>query len=280
MIKLRHLIGEAVPKNPRVGRCYELSGRYVSVHPNSVLVHGTLKNPFRKGLSEIEHAWVEIGDEVFDPAMDMNWPKNVYEDFFHAQPKKKYSHDDVNRITDKTGNWGPWEDITEDLESQNAEHEDALKKTGFWGKAGAGALIMARTTGRLLIQLRADYVEQPNTWGVWGGAIDIGLSPESAMQKEIEQETGLKSSQIRETIPLYVFKHPSGFKYYNFLITVDDEFTPRPHTGSEWEINGFRWVKYGQWPSPLHFGLQFLLQHSGRKIQKIIYKNSKGEKLF
>lgn len=280
MIKLKHLIGEAVPKNPRVGRCYELSGRYVSVHPNSVLVHGKLINPFVMGLPEVEHAWIEIGNEIFDPVMDVNWPKKVYEDFFHTQPKKKYSHDDVNRITDKTGTWGPWENINEDLESQDAEHRDALEKTGFWGKQGAGALIMARTTGRLLLQLRSDYVEQPNTWGVWGGAIDEGLSPESAMQQEIEQETGLKHNQIRETISLYIFRHPSGFKYYNFLITVDDEFTPRPSKDHNWESNGFRWVRYGQWPTPLHFGLQVLIQYSGSKIRKIIDNNSKGKKLF
>ena len=124
MIKLKHLIGESIPKNPRLGRCYELSGRYVSVHPKSVLVHGTLKNPFQKGLSVIEHAWIEIGDEIFDPVMDRTWPKNVYEDFFHAQPKKKYSHDDVNRITDKTGNWGPWNELKESLlENINKNHE-------------------------------------------------------------------------------------------------------------------------------------------------------------
>jgi hypothetical protein len=109
----KSIIKESIrPKNPRLGRCYELSGRYVSVHPNSVLVHGKVINPFVMGLPEVEHAWVEIGDEVFDPVMDMTWPKKVYEDFFHAQPKKKYSHDDVNRITDKTGKWGPWENVT------------------------------------------------------------------------------------------------------------------------------------------------------------------------
>jgi 8-oxo-dGTP pyrophosphatase MutT (NUDIX family) len=279
MIKLKNLIGESKPKNPRVGKCYELSGRYVLEHPKAILVHGRLINPFKRGLTELDHAWVEVGDEIFDPVMDIIWPKNVYEDFFHAKPNKKYSFIEVVKIVDRAENWGPWENINLTENESDEEHADALRKTGFWGKAGAGALIMARTTGRLLLQLRGDYVEQPNTWGGWGGAIDAGLSPESAMQKEIEQETGLKSSQIREIIPLYIFRHPSGFRYYNFLVTVDDEFIPRPSPTNEWEISGFRWVKYGQWPSPLHFGLQILLQRSGKKIRKIIDKNSEGGRL-
>jgi hypothetical protein len=93
-----------------LGLCYELSGRYVSAHPKSILVHGKITNPFAKGLPEVEHAWVENGNEIFDPVMDMKWPKNVYEDFFKAKIYKKYSFMDTIKITDKTGHWGPWEE--------------------------------------------------------------------------------------------------------------------------------------------------------------------------
>jgi len=152
------------------------------------------------------------------------------------------------------------------------DHKKSLKKTGFWGKQGAGAIIMARTTGRLLLQLRSNDVQQGGSWGVWGGAVDSGFSPKEGMVEEVEQETGLHRSQIRETIPLYVFKDlDTGFKYYNFLITVDDEFIPRPAENHEWEIDGFRWIKYGRWPTPLHFGLTSLIQNSGKKIKNIIY---------
>ena len=275
-IKLQGKLSESKKPNSRLGLCYELSGRYVSGHPESILVHGKITNPFAKGLPEVEHAWIEIGNEILDPVMDLTWPKNIYEDFFKAKIYKKYSFMDTIKITDKTGNWGPWEELKESMED-DLKHQKYLQSTGFWGKRGAGALIMARTTGRILLQLRGDYVEQPRTWGVWGGAIDAGLSPESAMKQEIEQESGLKNSQIRETTPLYVFSHPNGFKYYNFLIIVDNEFIPKPSQSAEFEMNGFRWIEYGQWPSPLHFGLKLLLQHSGNKIKKIIDRNSKGK---
>ena len=100
---------ESKKPNNRLGRCYELSGRYVSGHPESILVHGKITNPFAKGLPEVEHSWVEDGNEIFDPVMDLRWPKNVYEDFFKAKIYKKYSFMDTIKITDKTGNWGPWE---------------------------------------------------------------------------------------------------------------------------------------------------------------------------
>ena len=52
------------------------------------------------------------------------------------------------------------------------EHFDALHKTGFFGAAGAGCVFLARSTGRLLICHRSEYVERPGTWGGWGGAIN------------------------------------------------------------------------------------------------------------
>jgi 8-oxo-dGTP pyrophosphatase MutT (NUDIX family) len=159
------------------------------------------------------------------------------------------------------------------------EHDRAREETGFWGRRGAGSLIMARTTGRMLIQLRSENVEEPNSWGTWGGAIDSELSPEDAALNEFEEETGVSSNTIREIIPLYVFKHPSGFEYHNFLIVVDDEFTPRPNQANEWEIDGFKWFKFGQFPKPLHFGLKALLQHDGKKLEDIVARNSRAERL-
>ena len=56
-------------------------------------------------------------------------------------------------------------------------------------------------------------------------------------------------------LPMYVFKHSSGFVYHNFLALVDSEFTPK----LDWESQGYAWVEYGDWPTPLHPGLKLLL---------------------
>lgn len=104
MIKLKQLILE----NTRLGRCYELAGRYVSGHPKAVLVHGKLINPFGKGHKEIEHAWVEEDGEVFDPVMDKIWPEKVYYDLFKVTVYKKYSFQEVLKMIDANEHWGPW----------------------------------------------------------------------------------------------------------------------------------------------------------------------------
>jgi 8-oxo-dGTP pyrophosphatase MutT (NUDIX family) len=140
-----------------------------------------------------------------------------------------------------------------DLFEDDSKHRQALKKTGFWGSRGAGCVIMARDTGRFCIAHRSSRVEQPGTWGTWGGAIDEGEDPAQAARRELAEEAGYTGAM--RLIPLYVFKHESGFTYYNFLAIVEREFRPK----TDWETQGWDWVDYGAWPSPLHPGLKAVL---------------------
>lgn len=146
--------------------------------------------------------------------------------------------------------------VSESWEDE-AEHGEALEKTGFWGKAGSGCIVMARSTGRILLAHRSEFVEQPHTWGGWGGAIDRGYSPEENALKELHEESGF-NGQVIAHHPLYVFEDgKSGFKYFNFLFVVPDEF--HVEIGPEvWETQGYKWVEFGKWPQPLHFGLKSL----------------------
>lgn len=138
--------------------------------------------------------------------------------------------------------------------TDSERHQDALEKTGFWGKAGAGCMIMAEDTKRFLMPLRSGQVEQPGTWGTWGGAIDKGKTPEQAVRQEVREEAGYAGHF--ELYPLYIFEDDeSGFKYYNFLAVVDEEFAPRLN----WETSDYEWVEFGDWPQPLHFGVQGIL---------------------
>lgn len=155
----------------------------------------------------------------------------------------------------------------------NAEHQDALQKTGFWGKAAAGCLFMARSTGRILIAHRSPYVEEPGTWGSWGGAMDGNESPAQAVAREAHEEAGVVVDQD-DIIPMFVFKHESGFRYFNFLVLVDDEFEPK----MDWETQGYKWVEYGNWPSPIHFGIQLLINDakSAQTMQRLAKRYSAG----
>lgn len=122
----------------------------------------------------------------------------------------------------------------------------------FWGSQGAGAIFMAEDTGRILLQHRSPYVNEPNTWGVIGGAIDAGEDPQEAMEREVHEETGY-SGQMRVE-KLYVFQ--SGkFRYTNFLVIVPHEFSPR----HGWESQGHVWTTLDDLPEPLHFGFKAAL---------------------
>jgi len=135
------------------------------------------------------------------------------------------------------------------------EHQEALEKTGFYGKQGSGALIFSKSTGRFLVAHRSSEVEQPGTWGIWGGAIDEGEDPMESAKREIMEECGC--TNVSKMIPAFVFNDArSGFRYSNFIAIVPHEFTPRLN----WESTGARWVEYGDWPQPLHFGLAALLK--------------------
>ena len=141
----------------------------------------------------------------------------------------------------------------EPKDPNDREHLAAMKRTGFWGKQGAGCIFLARNTGRLLIAHRSRKVEQPNTWGTWGGAIDSGEDPETAVRREAREEAGAAAA-IVALKPLFVFQSGS-FRYSNFLAVVDHEFEPV----LTWETQGYRWCPFGEWPNHLHFGLQAVL---------------------
>lgn len=128
-----------------------------------------------------------------------------------------------------------------------------LEKTGFWGAQGAGCIIFANDTKKFLIPHRSAFVEEPGTWGTWGGAIDNGEEPKDAVAREVQEETGYQGS-IKDILPLYVFKK-DDFKYFNYLVIVETEFTPV----LDWENQGFKWCDFNDWPQPIHFGLAGIL---------------------
>jgi 8-oxo-dGTP pyrophosphatase MutT (NUDIX family) len=161
----------------------------------------------------------------------------------------------------------------EEHKHQNIEHTKAYNKTGFWGKAGAGCIVLAKSTGRILIAHRGTKgLSEPGTWGTIGGAIDSGEDPLEAVKRELKEETGYAGGA--KVIPLHVFEKDS-FKYYNYLVVVSEEFVPR----LDWENQDAQWFRFGEWPRPLHFGLKGILSNSSDVaiIKKCIGKSGNME---
>lgn len=145
-----------------------------------------------------------------------------------------------------------------ELFESDAEHFKTLADTGFWGRQGAGCLVMAADTGRILISHRSAYVQEPDTWGTIGGAIDSQENPAEAARREVAEEMGY-TGKILHMVPMLKFQAKKNgevvFIYHNFLAVIEHEFRPR----LDWESQDAQWFKFGEWPSPLHPGLKSLL---------------------
>lgn len=138
-----------------------------------------------------------------------------------------------------------------------ATHASAFARTGFWGvHGGAGGILLARSTGRLLLAQRSHQVLQPGTWGTIGGAIDPGENPKEAVLREVREELGFHATEADLHL-CYVFRDARTlFTYHNYIVLVDEEFQPTMN----WEVSEHAWIEFGQWPAPLHFGVEAWLQ--------------------
>lgn len=143
-----------------------------------------------------------------------------------------------------------------------AIHDGDSRK--YWGEEAAGCVFIAKDTGRLLFAHRSNNVDyEPNTWAGWGGKIDNEESPAQAVQREVEEETGVSGDYKINHIWTY---ENGDFKYYNYIVIVPYEFTPKLN----WENNDSKWVEYGNWPQPFHYGMTALFEVKGSTIKRII----------
>jgi 8-oxo-dGTP pyrophosphatase MutT (NUDIX family) len=150
-----------------------------------------------------------------------------------------------------------------------ATHSDSFRRTGFWGAFGAaGAIFLAQDTGRLLLTRRSHRVLQPGTWGTVGGALDHGEGPIEAVIREAREELSVEL-QHEDLHLCYVFRDTkTQFSYHNYTALVPTEFEPELN----WEVSEHAWVEFGDWPDPLHFGMQHWLgdEHGERSLRTLI----------
>lgn len=136
----------------------------------------------------------------------------------------------------------------------------------YWGNEAAGCIFIAKDTGRILFAHRSPNIDfEPNTWAGWGGRIDNEETPAQAVEREVEEETGFSGNYKINHV--WTYEDPEArFKYYNYVVVVPHEFTPKLN----WENDTSKWVEYGDWPKPLHYGMEALFAAVGPKIKRII----------
>ena len=99
----------------RLGRCYELTGNKImgdlfgKPDNNLILVHGHIKNKIDPTLiPELDHAWIEKGNQVWEPISDKWWGKSAYYALFDATVEAKYTRDEALEKMRRFKHYGPW----------------------------------------------------------------------------------------------------------------------------------------------------------------------------
>jgi mRNA-degrading endonuclease RelE of RelBE toxin-antitoxin system len=90
----------------RLGKCYELAGRYATNNRGAVLVHGSIQGFDHP---RIGHAWVIDPDgEVFEPTSGLHWDPQVFESFYRPKEIERYDEAEARVLMFQSGHWGPW----------------------------------------------------------------------------------------------------------------------------------------------------------------------------
>lgn len=116
-----------------------------------------------------------------------------------------------------------------------------------WGLHGAAGLLLVRGK-TLLLQHRAEWVHNGDTWGIPGGARDSHESVREAAIREAVEETGIE--------PEFVTFHSMhtddhiDWRYDTIIATASPELFPHEMNAESQEL---RWVKWEEIDAmPLH----------------------------
>lgn len=123
---------------------------------------------------------------------------------------------------------------------------DACGYSNFFGPVGAVAALVVDVENQLLFVRRA---REPGKgkWGLPGGFVDQGESLETALAREIREETSLRMTQAA-----YLMSHPNNYEYRGIVIPTIDLFfvcqvaETSGVTLQRSELEHYEWVRPGE----------------------------------
>ena len=111
-------IPDDVPEGNRNGNCYEVALHKFMDNPRRyTLVHGVVTGQGPIAGMQYGHAWVEDGDKIIDmtlPSHLRSLPKDVYYALGHIDITRRYNANQVLKMLDKFGTYGPWDPVFDD----------------------------------------------------------------------------------------------------------------------------------------------------------------------
>lgn len=109
-----------------------------------------------------------------------------------------------------------------------------------WGRFGAAGLLVV-ADGAVLLQHRAPWSHEGDTWGVPGGARDSGESAVEAALREAREETGLAPELV--SVTRVVVDDHGGWSYTTVVGTLAERVAVAPLDG---ESAALAWVPLEQ----------------------------------
>lgn len=124
----------------------------------------------------------------------------------------------------------------------------------YWGRHGAAGLLLCTPVGQtlaVLLQHRAVWSHQGDTWGLPGGALDSHETAVDAAIREAEEEAGIDHAVVEVLETEVTHEAVSGWTYTTVIARV-----PEPlRTTANGESAELRWVPVDEVASlPLHPG--------------------------
>ena len=177
-------------------------------------------------------------------------------------------NDEDEGYDDYDGDWGYEDDEETDVWTQGCENWTA---GGNWGLCGAsGCIVIAKDTGRILVDQRGASVDGGASYGTYGGAISHpNQTPEDNAKEELGEETSYHGPIQFIKAFRYEDRHDeihdgTPWFYQNFIAIVPKEFNTTPKAHAAWETYGGKWVTMDELEDlePKHPGLEALIQHS------------------
>ena len=106
-----------------------------------------------------------------------------------------------------------------------------------WGLNGAAGILLVRGT-QILLQHRAPWVHNGDTWGIPGGARDSHESVLEAAIREAKEETGIDPVHLT---PIQTFSDDHGtWRYDTVIAYANDELVAHELNDESHEV---RWVE-------------------------------------
>lgn len=122
-------------------------------------------------------------------------------------------------------------------------------------RKAAGALIHAQDEDKWLFVLRGEYVDSPFTWGLPGGRGSFSETYLETAIRETKEEIGFDLSDCACKL-IFIQKTDWPLTIYKtFAFQVEKQFKPI----LDWESADYKWCSLDQLPSPMHWGVDAML---------------------